>query len=134
MFNTAIAKMGVPKYLSSDNAPLFTYHRWRANVRILDIDELKTVPYTPNSHRFVERLIGSLRRELLDQVFFGDIVDLKRKLGAFQLYFNNARTHVSLDGNTPAETSGDVVTYPASLRNFTWEKHCGGLYELPVAA
>ncbi len=28
MFNTAIARMGVPKHLSSDNDPLFTYHRW----------------------------------------------------------------------------------------------------------
>jgi hypothetical protein len=30
--------------------------------------------------------------------------------------------------------SGSVVTHPAALRNFTWEKHCGGLFELPVAA
>jgi hypothetical protein len=27
-----------------------------------------------------------------------------------------------------------VVTYPATLRNFTWQKHCGGFYELPAAA
>ncbi len=57
MFNTAIARMGVPKHLSSDNDPLFTYHRWLANLRILEIDEVKTVPYTPISHPFVERLI-----------------------------------------------------------------------------
>jgi hypothetical protein len=36
--------------------------------------------------------------------------------------------------NTPAEMSGRVVTHPAALRNFTWKKHCGGLFELPVAA
>ena len=47
MFNTAIARMGVPEHLSSDNDPLFTYHRWLANLRILEIDEVKTVPYTP---------------------------------------------------------------------------------------
>ena len=34
MFNTAIARIGVPKNLSSDNDPLFTYHRWLANLRI----------------------------------------------------------------------------------------------------
>ena len=34
MFNKAIARMGVPKYLSSDNDPLFTYYRWEANLRI----------------------------------------------------------------------------------------------------
>ncbi len=110
------------------------YHRWLASLRNLEIDELKTVPYTPISHPFVERLIGSLRRELLDQVFFWNTVDLERKLRSFQLYFNHPRTHASLDGNTPAEMSGSVVTHPAALRNFTWEKHCGGPFELPVAA
>jgi hypothetical protein len=30
--------------------------------------------------------------------------------------------------------SDNVVTHPAALRNFTWEKHSGGLFELPVAA
>ena len=83
MFNKAIARMGAPKYLSSDNDPLFTYHQWEANLRILEIDEVKTVPYTPISHPFVERLIGSVRRELLDQVFFWNRVDLERKLGRF---------------------------------------------------
>lgn len=67
--------MRVPTTLSSDNDPLFTYHRWLANLRILEIDELKTVPYTPISHPFVEQLIGSVRRELLDQVFFWNRVD-----------------------------------------------------------
>ncbi len=32
------------------------------------------------------------------------------------------------------EISGNVVTHPAALRNFTWEKRCGGLFELLVAA
>ncbi len=124
----------MPKYLSSDNDPLFIYHRWLANLRILEIDELKTVPYTPISHPFVERLIGSLRRELLDQVFFWNTVDLERKLRSFKLYFNHSRTHASLNGNTPTEMSGSVVTQPVALRNYIWEKHCGGLFELPVAA
>ena len=134
MFNKAIARMGVPKHLSTDNDPLFTYHRWLANLHVLEIDELKAVPYTPTSHPFVERLIGSLRRELLDQVFFWNTVDLNRKLRSFQTYFNHSRTHASLDGKTPAEISGNAVTHLAALHNFTWEKHCGGLYELPIAA
>jgi len=134
MFNKAVARTDPPKYLSSDNDPLFTYHRWLANLRILEIDEVKTVPYTPVSHPFVERLIGSIRRELLDQVFFWNSVDLERKLGHYRLYFNQSRTHASLDGNMPAEVSGNVVVHPATLGNFAWEKHCGRLFELPVAA
>ena len=45
-------------------------------MNIRDPHQLKTVPYTPVSHPFVERMIGSLRRELLDQVFFWNTVDL----------------------------------------------------------
>lgn len=134
MFNKAISRMGAPKYLSSDNDPLFTYHQWEANLRILEIDELKAVPYTPISHPFVERLIGSLRRELLDQVFFWNVVDLERKLQSYQRYFNHSRTHASLGGRTPAEKCGDVVTHRSTLSHFTWKAHCGGLFQLPVAA
>jgi putative transposase len=61
MFNKAISGMGVPKYLSSDNDPLFEYHRWKANLRVLDVDEVKTVPYTPIYHPYVEWLIGTIR-------------------------------------------------------------------------
>ena len=40
------------------------------NLRILDVDEIKTVPLLPLSHPFVERLIGTIRRDYLDQVPF----------------------------------------------------------------
>lgn len=134
MFNKAISRMGTPKYLSSDNDPLFTYHQWEANLRILEIDVLKAVPYTPISHPFVERLIGSLRRELLDQVFFWNALDLERKLQSYQRYFNYSRTHASLDSHTPAEVSGDVIAHRATLSNYAWKKHCGGLFDFPLAA
>jgi transposase InsO family protein len=120
IFNKAISRRGVPKYLSSGNDPLFTYHRWEANLRILEIDEVKTVPCTPISHPFVERLTGSVRRELLDQVFFWNTIDLERKLRGSQAYFNQSRTHLSLDGNAPAEKCDDVIGHPATLSNYTW--------------
>jgi transposase InsO family protein len=80
MFNKAISTQGVPHYLSSDNDPLFTCHRWKANLRILDVDEIRSIPYTPCSHPFIERLIGTIRRELPDHVLFWNAVDLERKL------------------------------------------------------
>ena len=58
MFNTAISTKGVPKYLSSDNDPLFLYHQWQANLRILSVDEIKTVPYTPRSHPSLTAMEG----------------------------------------------------------------------------
>ena len=39
MFNHAIAGQGQPRYLSSDNDPLFEYHRWQANLRVLDVED-----------------------------------------------------------------------------------------------
>jgi transposase InsO family protein len=70
MFNAASHGQGTPRHLSTDHDRLFEAHRGRANLRILEIDEIKTVPYVPLSHPFLERLIGTMRREFLDQVLF----------------------------------------------------------------
>jgi putative transposase len=96
MFNKIISKQSPPSLLSSDNDPLFQYHRWKENQRILDINEIKTLPYIPMSHPFVERLIRSIRHELLDQTFFWNANDLQRKLDQYQQYFNSNRSHQSL--------------------------------------
>jgi hypothetical protein len=44
MFNATISTQNIPHYLSSDNDPIFRYHRWQANLRILGIDEIKSIP------------------------------------------------------------------------------------------
>ena len=67
MFNRATRGHTPPKYLSADHDPLYRFHQWQANLRILDVKEIKTVPYAPRSHPFVERLIGTIRRECLDR-------------------------------------------------------------------
>jgi hypothetical protein len=51
MFNRATCGETLPKYLSSDHDRLFEFHRWQANLRVLDIEEIKTVPYAPRSQR-----------------------------------------------------------------------------------
>ena len=90
MFNRAIRAHTLPKYLSSDNDPLYRFQQWQANLRVLEIEEIKTVPYVPLSHPFVERLIGTVRREHLDQTLFWTAADLEEKLRAFQNYLNHA--------------------------------------------
>jgi transposase InsO family protein len=52
------------------------------------------VPYVPLSHPFVERLIGTTRREFLDHTLFWNARDLERKLGEFKEYYNEHRVHV----------------------------------------
>ena len=134
MFNTAISTQIAPRYLSSDNDPLFQYHRWRANLRILDVVEIKSIPYTPLSHPFIERLIGTIRREYLDHVFFWNAQDLARKLDDFKQYYNRYRTHQSLGGDTPAVVSGNPQPLRANLRNYSWQSHCKDHFQTPIAA
>ena len=69
----------------------------------------------PLSHPFVERLIGTIRREFLDQVLFWNARDLERKLADFQAYYNAARGHASLEGHTPLTFAGDHVIAPADI-------------------
>jgi len=134
MFNSAIADKGLPKRLSSDNDPLFRYHQWQANLRILEIEEVKSVPYSPISHPFIERLIGTIRREYLDRLLFWKAQDLERKLAAFQHYYNEHRAHLSLRGSTPVLAIDNAQTQHAKLDNYSWQSHCKGLFLTPIAA
>jgi putative transposase len=47
MFNEATRSSQWPTRLSSDNDPLFQYHRWKANLRVLEMEEIKSLPYAP---------------------------------------------------------------------------------------
>jgi hypothetical protein len=79
MFNHALRwHRWLPRYLSSDNDPLYRFHQWQANLRILEVTEIKTVPYVPLSHPFVERLTGTIRRECLDHTLFWTSADLEK--------------------------------------------------------
>jgi hypothetical protein len=79
----------------------------------------------------VERLIGTLRRELLDHTLFWTRADLEAKLIDFQHYFNTHRTHAGLDGRFPEPQAGAA---PIDLGSYGWRAHCRGLYQTPTAA
>jgi transposase InsO family protein len=134
MFNQAIAGQTPPARISTDHDPLFRFHRWLANLRILDVEEIKSVPYAPMSHPFIERLIGTIRREYLDRIFFWNSIDLERKLKEFQLFYNDNRTHRSLNGATPAERAGRPSPPRANFAEYHWRRHCRGLFQTPIAA
>src|SRR3954464_7934920 len=63
------------------------------NLRILDVEEVKTVPHAPLSHPFVERLIGTIGPECVDRTLFWTAADLGRKLVDFQRYYREHRAH-----------------------------------------
>jgi hypothetical protein len=103
----------------------------RPNLRVLDVKEIKTAPYVPLSHPFVERLIVGFAGSIWDQTLFWTTADLEQKLGAFQDYFNGHRVHSGLESQMPEP--GDVQT-PLTFASYRWQRHCRGLYQTPIAA
>ncbi len=136
LFNEIVAGKCLPKYLSSDNDPLFLVHRWHANLRILEVDEIKSIPGVPTSHPFIERLIGTCRRECVDRSLFWNARDLQRKLVGFQKYCNETRVHSSLAMETPNSKADEcnINKNVASLHDYRWRSHASYLYHLPIAA
>ena len=100
----------------------------------MEIKEIKSIPYTPTSHPFIERLIRICRNEVLDHSLFWTELDLQRKLDQFQEYFNDHRTHMGLGGNIPTQVSENKKTTVINLNNYRWKSHCRGLFQLPIAA
>src|ERR1700726_3451131 len=93
----------------------FVFPRWLANLRVREIEEIKSVPYAPVSHPFVERLIGTIRHELLDRAFFWNATVLARKLDEFRTYYNTQRVHRALDGIPPTCKPGNTQQFGAAL-------------------
>jgi hypothetical protein len=82
---------------------------------------------------FVERLIGTVRREYLDQTLFWNQSDLERKLENYKAYYNHHRCHSALAGATPAERSGvpptanrktSVIFLAATLQRLISDPNC----------
>jgi hypothetical protein len=152
MFNQIVAGRSPPRHLSSDHDPLFRFHRWLANLRILEVEEIKSIPYVPVSHPFVERLIGTIRREFLDHVLIWNEIDLGRKLEEFRIYYNENRVHTSrsvaaLQENDLASrrppmpslittlggTIAAVCSKCQSQRNYDFATHRGLCFSAPLS-
>jgi transposase InsO family protein len=73
-------------------------------------------PRSPWQNPYVERLIGTLRRECLDHVLIFGEWHLRRVLTLYALYYNETRTHLGLAKDAPlrraVQRCGDIVTTP----------------------
>jgi hypothetical protein len=71
---------------------------------------------SPWQNRFAERLIGSIRRECLDHIVVFGEAHLRRILRSYARYYNEVRTHRSLDKDAPASRSvqqtGSIKSFP----------------------
>ena len=112
-----------PRFLIRDRDAVYG-SAVRRTVQQMGIEEVLTAPRCPSQNPFVERVIGSLRRECLDHVIVWNERSLRRHLQRYLAYYHEWRTHLSLDKDAPIPraaqppASGAIVQVP----------HVGGLH------
>jgi transposase InsO family protein len=90
-----------PKYLLRDRDQIYGAVVTR-RLRAMGIRDKPTAPASPWQNGFAERLIGSIRRECLDHIVVFGEAHLRRILRSYARYYNDIRTHRSLDKDAPA--------------------------------
>jgi transposase InsO family protein len=104
-----------PAYLIRDNDGSYG-QVFMNRLRSMGIRDRPTSPRSPWQNAYVERLIGTLRRECLDHVVIFGEWHLRQVLKSYSLYYNQTRTHLALDKDTPlprpAQRSGTIVSVP----------------------
>jgi putative transposase len=89
-----------PRYLIRDGDGIYG-ERVTRRIESLDIDEVITAPASPWQNAYVERVIGTLRRELFNHVIVFSERHLKILLSSYLDYYHTWRTHQSLENDAP---------------------------------
>jgi putative transposase len=89
-----------PKYLLRDRDGIYGLE-FQHVAQALEVEQLRIAPRSPWQSPYVERLIGSLRRDCLDHVIVLNQAHLHRVLQSYFLYYHHCRTHLSLDKDAP---------------------------------
>ena len=107
-----------PRYLLRDRDRIFG-SEFTKQVKELGIEEMLGAPRAPRQRAYIERVIGTIRRECLDHVMVFSEAGLSQHLRKFTDYYHGSRTHVSLQKDTPesrrvqAPEGGRIVAIPA---------------------
>jgi transposase InsO family protein len=113
----AFPEDSAPRYMIRDRDGVFG-DVFRGRVKAMGIEEVVIAPRSPWQSPYVERLVGSLRRECLDHVIVLDERHLRRVLSTYLDYYHGARTHLSLGKDAPIPrraqppAMGKVVSIP----------------------
>jgi putative transposase len=82
----------------------------------MGIREVLGAPGSPWQRAYVERIIGSIRRDCLDHLIVLDESSLRRILRRYFDYYHESRTHLSLDKDAPipraVQSAGRIVAIP----------------------
>jgi transposase InsO family protein len=105
----------VPTYLLRDNDRSYGEY-FKNRLRSMGIRDRPISPRSPWQNAYVERLIGSLRRECLDHVLIFGERHLRRVLKSYCVYYNETRTHLALDKDPPLprpiQRTGTITARP----------------------
>jgi transposase InsO family protein len=93
----------LPRYLLRDRDAIFG-HDFREQLRDIGICEVLSAPRSPWQRAYVERVIGSIRRECLDHVIVLNETSLRRTLKSYFEYYHRSRTHLSLGKDATGAT------------------------------
>ena len=90
--------------------------RQTRRLRTLGIRDRPTSPRSPWQNAYVERLIGSVRRECVDHVVVFGEQHLRHLLLSYKTYYNETRTHLSLSKDAPSrravQATGHILRVP----------------------
>ena len=106
-----------PRYVLRDRDQSYG-PAFRHRVRAMGITEVITAPRSPRQNPYVERLIGSIRRDCLDHVIIFNERHLLRVLSSYFQYHHDTRTHLSLDKDCPRPrpiqfpSAGNIIAFP----------------------
>jgi putative transposase len=104
-----------PKYLLRDRDCIYG-QEFRKQLGVMNIKEVLSAPRSPWQRAYVERVIGSIRRECLDHVIIFDEGSLRRTLRSYFSYYHRCRLHLSLDKDSPdsraVQSVGRIVSVP----------------------
>jgi putative transposase len=113
----AFPEDAAPRYLLRDRDKIYG-SEYRQRIRSLNIEEVLSAPASPWQRAYVERLIGSVRRDCLDHVIILGERHLRVILKSYLEYYHRSRTHLGLCKDTPAPRAvqspdaGTVVELP----------------------
>jgi transposase InsO family protein len=91
----------VPRHLLRDRDAIFG-SEFRKDVKAMGIKEVLSAPRSPWQRAYVERVIGTIRRECLDHMIVLNEASLYRHVKSFLAYYHESRTHLSLAKDPPA--------------------------------
>jgi putative transposase len=110
-----------PRYLVRDRDAIYG-ERVRGRLKDMGVKEVLTAPRSPWQSPYVERLIGSIRRECLDHIVVISEASLRRTLRSYFAYYHRSRIHLALNKDAPDPRP----IYPPELRTVVALPEVGG--------